>query len=121
MPHKEHQLRKVGSIVLLSFKTRFYQHQYIWGMDYKGLNAVVTYVIYHMSRYIRAFANKKISKHHAHIMSITHPWSCRVSTIRIYAWFLATPNIKLEQTINIAFNDINDIKLNVDINIVATI
>jgi hypothetical protein len=31
---------------------------------------------------------------------------------------LATPNIKLEQTMNIAFNDINDIKLNVDINIV---
>jgi hypothetical protein len=34
---------------------------------------------------------------------------------------LATPNIKLEQTMNIAFNDINDIKLNVDINIAATI
>jgi hypothetical protein len=33
---------------------------------------------------------------------------------------LATPNIKLEQAMNIAFNDINDIKLNVDINIVAT-
>jgi hypothetical protein len=34
---------------------------------------------------------------------------------------LAIANIKLEQTMNIAFNDINDIKLNVDINIVATI
>jgi hypothetical protein len=34
---------------------------------------------------------------------------------------LATWNIKLEQTMNIAFNDINDIKLNVDINILATI
>jgi hypothetical protein len=34
---------------------------------------------------------------------------------------LATPNIKLDQTMNIAFNDINDIKLNVDINIVVTI
>jgi hypothetical protein len=34
---------------------------------------------------------------------------------------LATPNIKLEQTMNIAFNDINDIKLNIDINMVATI
>jgi hypothetical protein len=34
---------------------------------------------------------------------------------------LATPNIKLEQTMNIAFNDINDIKLNVDINIVTMI
>jgi hypothetical protein len=34
---------------------------------------------------------------------------------------LATPNIKLEQTMNIAFTDINDINLNVDINIVATI
>jgi hypothetical protein len=34
---------------------------------------------------------------------------------------LATPNIKLEQTINIAFNDINDIKLNVDITIAAMI
>jgi hypothetical protein len=33
----------------------------------------------------------------------------------------ATPNIKLEQTINIVFNGINDIKLNVDINRVATI
>jgi hypothetical protein len=34
---------------------------------------------------------------------------------------LATPNIKLDETMNIAFNDINDIKLNIDINIVATI
>jgi hypothetical protein len=34
---------------------------------------------------------------------------------------LATPNIKLEQIMNIAFNDINDIKLNVNINIVVTI
>jgi hypothetical protein len=34
---------------------------------------------------------------------------------------LATSNIKLEQTMNIIFNDINDIKLNVDINIVVTI
>jgi hypothetical protein len=34
---------------------------------------------------------------------------------------LTTLNIKLEQTMNIAFNDINDIKLNVDINIVAMI
>jgi hypothetical protein len=34
---------------------------------------------------------------------------------------LATPNIKLEQTMNIAFNDESDIKLNVDINIVAMI
>jgi hypothetical protein len=34
---------------------------------------------------------------------------------------LATPNIKLEQTIDIAFMNINNIKLNVDINIVATI
>jgi hypothetical protein len=34
---------------------------------------------------------------------------------------LATLNIKLEQTMNITFNDINDIKLNIDINIVATI
>jgi hypothetical protein len=33
----------------------------------------------------------------------------------------ATPNIKLEQTMNIAFNDINDIKFNVDLNIVAMI
>jgi hypothetical protein len=34
---------------------------------------------------------------------------------------LATPNIKIDETMNIAFNDINDIKLNIDINIVATI
>jgi hypothetical protein len=34
---------------------------------------------------------------------------------------LATPNIKLEQIMNIAFNDISDIKINVDIDIVATI
>jgi hypothetical protein len=34
---------------------------------------------------------------------------------------LAAPNIKLEQTMNITFNDVNDIKLNVDINIVAMI
>jgi hypothetical protein len=81
MPHKEHQLRKVGNRVLLSFETGFYQHQYIWGMDYKGLNAVVTYAIYHTSQYIRASVDKQLSKHHAHIMSITHPWSCRVSAI----------------------------------------
>jgi hypothetical protein len=34
---------------------------------------------------------------------------------------LATPDIKVEQTMNIAFNDVNDIMLNVDVNIVATI
>jgi hypothetical protein len=34
---------------------------------------------------------------------------------------LATPNIKLEQTMDIAFMNIDNIKLNVDINIVATI
>jgi hypothetical protein len=34
---------------------------------------------------------------------------------------LATPNIKLEQTMDIAFMYINNIKLNVDTNIVATI
>jgi hypothetical protein len=34
---------------------------------------------------------------------------------------LATPNIKLEQTMDIAFMNINNIKLNVDINIVAMI
>jgi hypothetical protein len=34
---------------------------------------------------------------------------------------LATSNIKLEQIMNIAFNDISDIKINVDIDIVATI
>jgi hypothetical protein len=34
---------------------------------------------------------------------------------------LATPDIKLEQTMNIAFKNINEIKLNVDINIVAMI
>jgi hypothetical protein len=34
---------------------------------------------------------------------------------------LATPNIKLEQTMDIAFMYTNNIKLNVDINIVATI
>jgi hypothetical protein len=34
---------------------------------------------------------------------------------------LATPNIKLEQTMNIVFNDINAIRLNVDIIIVAMI
>jgi hypothetical protein len=51
MLHKEHQLRKVRKRVLLSFETRFYQHQYIRGMDYKGLNAAVTYVIYHLPTY----------------------------------------------------------------------
>jgi hypothetical protein len=81
MPHKEHQLRKVGNRVLLSLETGFYQYQYIRRMDYKELNAAVTYVIYHMSWNIRASADKQISKHHAHIMSITHPWSCRVSAI----------------------------------------
>jgi hypothetical protein len=73
MPHKEHQLRKVGNKVLLSFETGFYQHQYIRGMDCKGLNVAVTYAIYHMSQHIRASADKQISKHHAHIMFITHP------------------------------------------------
>jgi hypothetical protein len=34
---------------------------------------------------------------------------------------LATPNIKLEHTMDIAVMNINNIKLNVDINIVATI
>jgi hypothetical protein len=34
---------------------------------------------------------------------------------------LATPNVKLEQTMDIAFMNINNIKLNVDINIVAMI
>jgi hypothetical protein len=34
---------------------------------------------------------------------------------------LAILNIKLEQTMNIAFNNINNIKFNVDINIVARI
>jgi hypothetical protein len=63
MPQKEHQLRKVRNRVLLSFETGFYQHQYIWGMDCKGLNAAVTYVIYHTSRHIRASADKQISKH----------------------------------------------------------
>jgi hypothetical protein len=58
MPHKEHQLRKVENRILLSFKTGFYQHQYIRGMDCKGLNAAVTYAIYHMSRYIKASADK---------------------------------------------------------------
>jgi hypothetical protein len=81
MPHKEHQLRKVGNRVLLSFETRFYQHQYIWGIDCKGLNAAVTYTIYHTFWYIRASTDKQISKHHAHIMSITHSWSCRVNAI----------------------------------------
>jgi hypothetical protein len=49
MPHKEHPLRKVGNRVLLSFETRFYQHQYIREMDGKRLNVVVTYAIYHTS------------------------------------------------------------------------
>jgi hypothetical protein len=48
MPHKEHHLGKFGNIVLLTFTTGFYQHQYIRGMDYKGLNAVVTYEIHHL-------------------------------------------------------------------------
>ena len=86
MPHKEHQLRKVGNSVL-NFETGFYQHQYIQGMDCKVLNAAVTYAIYHTSRHIRASTDKQISKHHAHIMSITHPWSYRVSVVRSYAWF----------------------------------
>jgi hypothetical protein len=34
---------------------------------------------------------------------------------------LATPNIKLEQTMNIALMNINNIKLNFDINIAAMI
>jgi hypothetical protein len=34
---------------------------------------------------------------------------------------VAKPNIKLEQTMGIAFMKINNIKLNVDINIVAAI
>jgi hypothetical protein len=34
---------------------------------------------------------------------------------------LDTPHIKLEETMNIAFNNINDIKRNVDIDIVPTI
>jgi hypothetical protein len=116
-------LRKVENRVLLSFEIGFYQHQYIREMDCKGLNVTITYVIYHMSQHIRASADKQISKHHAHIMSITHPWSCRVSAIQSYDGFhnLVTPNIKLEQTMNIAFNDINNIKLNIDINIVAMI
>jgi hypothetical protein len=81
MPHKEYQLKRVGNRVLLSIETGFYQHQYIRGMDCKGLNAAVTYVIYHMPWYIRASVDKQISKHLAHIISNTHPWSCRVSAI----------------------------------------
>jgi hypothetical protein len=50
MPHKEHQLRKVENRVLF-FETRLYQHQYIRGMDCKGLNAAVTYTIYHLPTY----------------------------------------------------------------------
>jgi hypothetical protein len=73
MPHKEHQLRKVGKRVFLFFEIGFYQHQYILGMDCKGLNTAVTYVIYHTSWHIRASADKQISKHHTYIMSITHP------------------------------------------------
>jgi hypothetical protein len=51
MPYKEHHLGKFGNIVLLSFATGFYQHQYIKRMDYKRLNAAVTYTIYHLLTY----------------------------------------------------------------------
>jgi hypothetical protein len=51
MPHKEHHLGKFGNIVLLTFATTFYLHHYIQGMDCKGLNAAVTYAIYHLPAY----------------------------------------------------------------------
>jgi hypothetical protein len=56
-------------------------------------------------------------------MSTTHPMAYQVSVYDLMHGFhnLATPDIELEQTMNIAFKNINEIKLNVDINIVATI
>jgi hypothetical protein len=49
--HKEHQLERIGNIVLPSFETRFYK-SYIRGMDYIGLNRPVTPAIYHTSQHI---------------------------------------------------------------------
>jgi hypothetical protein len=47
--HKEHQLERIGNIVLPSFETGFYK-SYTWEVDYIGLNMPVTPAIYHTSR-----------------------------------------------------------------------
>jgi hypothetical protein len=47
--HKEHQLKRIRNIVLPSFETGFYE-SYTRGMDYIGLNRLVTPVIYHTSQ-----------------------------------------------------------------------
>jgi hypothetical protein len=56
--HKEHQLGRIGNIVLPSFETRFYNF-YTRGMDYIGLNRPITPAIYHTSRRVGAFVDKQ--------------------------------------------------------------
>jgi hypothetical protein len=46
---KEHQLGRIENIVIPSFETEFYK-SYTRGMNYIGLNRLVTPVIYHTSR-----------------------------------------------------------------------
>jgi hypothetical protein len=48
---KEHQLGRIGNIVLPSFETGFYK-SYTRGVDYIGLNMPVTPAIYHMSPHV---------------------------------------------------------------------
>jgi hypothetical protein len=51
-PHiKKHQLGRIGNIVLSSFETGFYK-SYTWGVDYIGLNRLVTPAIYHTSQHV---------------------------------------------------------------------
>jgi hypothetical protein len=45
--HKEHQLGRIGNIVLPSFKTGLYK-SYTRGVDYMGLNRPVTPMIQHV-------------------------------------------------------------------------
>jgi hypothetical protein len=54
---------------------------YIRGVDYKGLNGSVTPVIYHMTRNIECIHKQITSKHHAYMISTTHPVIIGVSAI----------------------------------------
>jgi hypothetical protein len=50
--YKEHLIGRIGNRIFFSFEIGLYHVIYIQGMDYKGLNQVVTLAIYHTSRHI---------------------------------------------------------------------
>jgi hypothetical protein len=58
---------------------------YIRGVDYKGLNESVTFVIYHMTRSIECIRMQTMYKHHTYTTSSTHPMYFGVSAIQTYA------------------------------------